>query len=108
MAETNHSGQDPCETPAAAQGSSVTRAISDFLSMTNDEEEPNAKWGRYLKFTPEQLSRLITACTTPARPLSSTDQASPTSVIAASNMAPAYMTNAEYEEIRCKPIKPIY
>jgi len=53
MADINPTGLDPCETPHVARGSSVTQAIMDytnFMNMTNDEEVPNSKQGRYLKF----------------------------------------------------------
>jgi hypothetical protein len=53
MADINPPGLDPCERPHVARGSSVTQAIMDytnFMNMTNDEEVPNSKQGRYLKF----------------------------------------------------------
>jgi hypothetical protein len=55
---------DPCETPVTDRGSAVTAsitAIKQLFDNTNDNDEPNVKRARYLKITPEELSRLITA-----------------------------------------------
>jgi hypothetical protein len=34
----------------------------DLMEGTNDSDDPAAKHTQYLKITPEQLSQLITAC----------------------------------------------
>jgi len=110
MSDTT-SSLGPYNTPAAARGSSVTQAImncTNGMDTSNDEEEPHAKQTRYLKFTPAQLSQLIMACSTPVGHMSVPTQASLTSIAIAPSTAPAYVTNAKYEEICCKPIKPTY
>jgi hypothetical protein len=110
MSDTT-SSLGPYNTPMAAQGSSVTQAIMNYpnsIDTSNDREEPNVKQTRRLKFTPEQLSQLIMACSTPVGQMSVPTQASLTSIAIAPSTAPVYVTNAKYEEICCKPIKPLY
>jgi len=46
-------------------GTAITdsiRSIMDLMEGTNDSDDPAAKHTQYLKITPEQLSQLITAC----------------------------------------------
>jgi hypothetical protein len=100
-----------CETPEQNRGSAVTdaiRAFTDSFGVSNDDEKPNAKRPRYLKFTPDQLSQLIIACSTPGGITSTLHQASPSTTALSLQSAPAYVTSAKYEEISCKPIKPTY
>jgi len=54
-------GNTSISTPDSARGTAVTQAIMNFaagIDANNDDDEPNAKRSRYLKFTPEQLSDL--------------------------------------------------
>jgi hypothetical protein len=102
---------DGLATPSNLRGESVMdsiRRITQFLDSTNDEDEPTTKSPRYLKFTPEQLSQLIVACSTPGVAGSINHVSSRTSTATTTTNAPAYITNAKYEEICCKGIKPPY
>jgi len=78
------------------------------MTEANDDDEPVPKHSRYLRFTPEQLSQLIVACSTPGNGTQHASLGSPTSTAVIAPSAPAYVTNAKYEEISCKPIKPSY
>ena len=98
--------------PVLQRGQFVTdsiRQLTQNITDTNDgEEEPTPKRSRYLKFTPEQLSQLIVACSTPGATPTTINQSSPTSAITSTVPAPSYVANAKYEEIFCKAIKPTY
>ncbi len=98
--------------PVLQRGQFVTDSIhqlTENITDTNDgEEEPTPKRSRYLKFTPEQLSQLIVACSTPGATPTTINQSSPTSAITSTVPAPSYVANAKYEEIFCKAIKPTY
>jgi hypothetical protein len=105
-------GNTSISTPDSARGTAVTQAIMNFaagIDANNDDDEPNAKRSRYLKFTPEQLSQLIIACSTPGNIVPSNTPSTPyTSTTVTPSPAPAYVANAKYEEISCKPIRPPY
>ncbi len=50
-------------TPPPLRGQQVTDAISAVLhTATNDTDEPEAKRGKYIKLTPDQLSQILTSC----------------------------------------------
>ncbi len=61
----------------------------------------------YLKLTTDQLTQLLMACSTPAAPVTTPDN-SPTSVVLVSSKLPAFINNAKYEAICCRPIVPLY
>jgi len=84
------------------------RHITQQMTEVNGEDEPVSKRCRYLKFTPEQLSQLIVACSTPGNRTPRISLGSPSSTAVIASSAPAYGTNAKYEEISCKPINPSY
>jgi len=84
------------------------RHITQQMTEVNGEDEPVSKRCRYLKFTPEQLSQLIVDCSTPGNRTPRISLGSPTSTAVIASSAPAYGTNAKYEEISCKPINPSY
>jgi hypothetical protein len=99
---------DP-STPDQLRGQEVTdsiRHITQRMTDDNDGDEPASTRSQYLKFTPEQLSQLIIASSTPGSGTTHTLTTSPTSTAVIASSAPAYATNAKYEEISCKPIKP--
>lgn len=53
------------ETPPDFRGQQVTDTILNALNLdnnTNDDNEPNAKWAKYVRLTPDQLSSIVTAC----------------------------------------------
>jgi hypothetical protein len=77
------------------------------LESTNDADDQSIKRPRYLKLTTDQLTQLLMACSTPAAPVTTPDN-SPTSVVLVSSKLPAYINNAKYEAICCRPIVPLY
>ncbi len=100
-----------CITPATLRGYQVTdtiRQITHMMDRPNDDDEPTTKRPRYLKFTPEELSQLIVVCSTPGMIPTTQTAASPMSVTASATNTPAHVTNAKYEEICCKAVKPSY
>ena len=102
---------DALLTPERQRGQMVTNSIRQLtqqMTDTNDEDEPTPKRSRYLKFTPEQLSQLIVACSTTGTLPHNIQQSSPTSVLPSNAHTPSYVANAKYEEICCKAIKPTY
>jgi hypothetical protein len=82
--------------------------FSTGIAGTNDDDDSSPKRQRYLKFTPEQLSQLIVACSTPGGPMSTPLSSTLNTTVVTPNSAPTDVTNAKYEEIACKPIKPLY
>jgi hypothetical protein len=108
-----HQTTQSCETPTHIRGASVTdsiAAINKPFSNANDDSEPDPKRAKNLKITPEQLSQLIHACSTPAATSGSVSRLSPSlpTTTPTSVTTLAYVQNAKYEEICCRPIKPAY
>ena len=100
----------PLTTPVNMQGSVATdpiAALNHLFTDTNDDGEPYAKWARYLTLTPQQLSQIITACSTPGN-TGALLQSSRQSVSSSQLNAPVYVQNAKYKEICCRPIMPPY
>jgi hypothetical protein len=98
------------KTPPTDRGTSVTDAICHVtraLESTNDADDQSIKRPRYLKLTTDQLTQLLMACSTPAAPVTTPDN-SPTSVVLVSSKLLAYINNAKYEAICCRPIVPLY
>jgi hypothetical protein len=98
--------------PPTLQGSTITDYISSITGNNvglsqEDDINANATRAKYLKFTSAQLSQLIQACSTPI-PIASDVHHSPTMIVTQSSNNPAYFNNAKYEDICCKPIKPLY
>jgi hypothetical protein len=111
MSNTYSTLTSDLSTPDHHRGQDVTdsiRHITQRITEVNDEDEPVSKRSRYLKFTPEQLSQLIVACSTPGNRTPCISLGSPTSTAVIASSAPAYGTNAKYEEISYKPINPSY
>jgi len=112
MPTGNNNNASVLSMPVLQRGQFVTDSIRQLMQNitdTNDgEEEPTPKRSRYLKFTPEQLSQLIVACSTPGATPTTINQSSPTSAITSTVPAPSYVANAKYEEICCKATKPTY
>jgi hypothetical protein len=111
LISSNHT--DIFDTPPTARGSKVTDSILQVTNHIdndndNDDDEPTAKRGRYLKFTTEQLSQLIVACSSKVNQQLLSPTSSPMSVISNQSTAPAFVTNAKYEDICCWHIKPLY
>jgi hypothetical protein len=99
------------ETPEGINGKSIVDSICNILGQdedTNDNAKHRSKHPKYFKFTADQLSQLIVACS-PA-PLTPTPfvSRSPTSLIGTTLITPTYVVNAKYKEISCKPIKTLY
>jgi hypothetical protein len=99
------------ETPEGINGKSIVDSIRDILGQdenTNDNAKRRSKRPKYLKFTVDRLSQLIVTCS-PA-PLTTTPfvSRSPTSTSGTTPITPTYVVKAKYEEISCKPIKPLY
>ncbi len=108
----NNSDSNVLDTPPHLRGSVITDLISNFtrnLDQDPSEEAPNdtAMHPKYLKLTPTQLSQLLQACSSPSVQAPNL-HGSPTSIIAQPTLTPAYLNNAKYEDICCKPIKPCY
>jgi hypothetical protein len=98
-------------TPLMDRGALVTAAISQAtraLDTTNDDDELSAERPKYLKLTSDQLSQLLTACSTPTSIRSPTADDSPVSITSLFSKHPAYVNNAKYEAICCRPITPTY
>jgi hypothetical protein len=89
------------------RGTSVTDSrlqVTNIMDSTNDDDEPGAKCLCYLKLTSDQLSQLIVACSSQL----ASQGGNPSLVLHHPSTTPAYIANANYEEICCRPIKPIY
>jgi hypothetical protein len=94
-------------TPQPLRGQRVTDAISAVLhDSTNDTDEPEAKRGKYIKLTPNQLSQILTSCSSQILTALTPTGRSPASVISPGNSAPTYYNNTKYEEICCGPLSP--
>lgn len=94
------------ETPGNINGKRVTDSICEVMGHdddtnditghdddTNGNADLRSKRPKYLKFTMEQLTQLIVACS----PTQNTN-----------TPMPIYVANAKYEAISCKAIKPTY
>jgi hypothetical protein len=102
--------QTSYETPPTDRGTSVMDAIRHVtraLESTNDADDQSIKRPRDLKLTTDQLTQLLTACSTPAAPVTTPDNSS-TLVVSVSSKLPAYVNNAKNEAICCRPIVPLY
>jgi hypothetical protein len=100
------------ETPNHLRGQQVTNAILSALNSdshpNDDDDEPNAKQPKYIRLTPDQLSSIVTACSSNImRSFTPTGVSSP-HAFHPSNTVPAYYNNAKYEEICCRAIKSLY
>jgi hypothetical protein len=96
-----YSNQDPYDTPDHVRGSLVIQQLTSIIQgigNANDDQEPDAKRTKYLKLTPEKLSQLITACSTPGLSSTPTLNISPSSVTASitTNATLPYVQNAKY------------
>jgi hypothetical protein len=70
--------------PLKQRGASVTdaiRQVTTAMNDTNDNEENPPKCPQYLKFTPDQLSQLILACSNPTISQTLLSVTSPTSIV---------------------------
>jgi hypothetical protein len=94
-------------TPIDPNISTILREAQD---STNDDDR-STKRAKYIKLTPDQFNRLLDTCSKQqARidQLSTSIQGSSYSTQTRSSNTPSYYANAKYEEISCKPIKPLY
>ena len=106
----NNQSTNLLETPVTFRGSQVTnsiQALTNILDGSGNDDEPNAKCTKYLKFTPSQLSHLIHACTAHGQ-TSGLANRNPTTITSIVPLVSSYFNNAKYDDIICKPIKPIY
>jgi hypothetical protein len=95
---------DTLDTPPKQCDRFVTesiRSIAAMMESPNADEEPATKHPRYLKFPPEQLSQLITACSSPMTQLPTSSSPSPTFATPLPAITPAYDTNAKIPEQKC-------
>jgi hypothetical protein len=89
--------------------SGINEVLQELQSNpTNDDSvsSRSSKRSRNIVLTPEQFNQLLQTCSkvqTPS-PTSTTQFSSQNS----STQPPAYYSNAKYEEISCKGIKPLY
>jgi hypothetical protein len=61
--DTNTNIKDSITTPRHLHDQEVTDTISAALqNSTNDDDEPEAKWGKYIHLIPDQLSQIFTTC----------------------------------------------
>jgi hypothetical protein len=98
-------------TPDFQRGDVVTNALRQMsaFDQTNDNREILPRRSKYLKFTPDQLSQFITACSGQLIQQTPTSVVQPTVVgTSSATTNPAYFNNAKYEDICCRPIKPLY
>ena len=90
----------------------LNRLLSDLQSNeTNDNNARPPKRQRNITLTPAQFNQLLTTYATQTSAGLSTLGPSPTSIAASTSLSlslPAYYSNAKYEEIFCKAIKPLY
>jgi hypothetical protein len=109
---SNPSNLRPPITPTNSETNRILQEIQQGVDDANDStEEPTAKKGKYIKLSIGHFERLMNTCTGHqaiiSRLLESPDLVSfPTSQNSSSR--PAYYTNAKFEEIACRAIKPIY
>lgn len=99
-------------TPAVPEIGRVLQDLQEGTVENNDiTDEPSSKKGRYIKLTYEHFERLMNTCTGQQAFISRLME-SPDSVTLPTtnhpNKRPAYYTNAKFEEIASRAIKPTY
>jgi hypothetical protein len=105
-------GQHVASTPKPNTSSPISSNITNLLNElqlndTNDGETQQPKRSRNITLTPAQFSILLGLHSNIA-PQSDSSPTSTTATISSPSALPAYYSNAKYEEISCKAIKPLY
>jgi hypothetical protein len=115
----NNSTPSSAAKSASSSSPSVVDAFSKIIhdalhpSNANDGESSKSnKKQRIIQFTPAQFDSLLQTLTTVTPPTPCNPPPPPStpvlSGISTSASMPAYYNNAKYEEITCKPLKPLY
>jgi hypothetical protein len=99
--------------PSSPSDPNINSLLSDLQSSgPNDDDKPAAKRLKSITLTPEQFERLLQTCSKQQEVISHFTSGSPISVDDSRPQRqpaqPAYYSNAKYEEISCKAIKPQY
>jgi hypothetical protein len=69
---------------------------------------PQSKKQRFVSLTPEQFEKILDTCSAQQTIIENLTSRYPSDAVASSSRPPSYYANAKYEEISCKPLKPIY
>jgi len=99
--------------PTSTSSSPVNRDIQRLLSNlqsntdTNDDSTRPSKRSRNIVLTPAQFNEFLQTINTQHSPQSSISGQGSTATGSTSASVPAYYSNAKYEEISCKGIKPL-
>jgi hypothetical protein len=99
-------------TPPNPELNQVLQNIQNGTTGSNDTtDEPATKRGKYIKLTYEHFEKLMQTCTGQQAFIKRL-MVSPNTITAPSqnqsSTRPAYYTNAKFEEIACRAIKPAY
>lgn len=98
---------------SSPQDPNITQILAELQnSSSNDDAKPAAKRQKFISLSPDQFERLLQTCTKQQETISRLTSESPNGIIdnrpQRHPTQPAYYSNAKYEEISCRAIKPSY